>query len=218
MPDNDQAKNTDTFIRRGWHTRGYMPHRDDCGLVQHVTFRLADSLPDSAIMRIEHELESIPETERSNTQQTRFHEWLDAGHGSCLLRVPIIAYMVIDTLHHFDERRYHLHAWVVMPNHVHVLFQPINDWPLAKIVASWKKFTARRINDFKKANLEIGDPLRAICGQGPVWHREYWDRYIRDQSHYERVIAYIHNNPVNAGLVGNQEDWVWSSANSQELT
>ncbi|MCL7455160.1 MAG: hypothetical protein M8467_19160, partial [Anaerolineae bacterium] len=47
---------------------------------------------------------------------------------------------------------------------------------------------------------------------GGVWMREYWDRYIRDERHFEAVVAYIHDNPVKAGLVKNAEDWPWSSA------
>jgi REP element-mobilizing transposase RayT len=90
-----------------------------------------------------------------------------------------------------------------MPNHVHVLFQPMNGWTVAKIVASWKKFTARRICD------GLRDHGKGIA---PVWHREYWDRYIRDQRHFQRTILYIHANPVKAGLVARAENWRWSSA------
>jgi type I restriction enzyme R subunit/putative DNA methylase len=104
----------------------------------------------------------------------------------------------------FDSERYRLLAWVVMPNHVHVLFQPINGWTVAKIVASWKKFTARKICEYRR---------NGAAGAGhPVWHREYWDRYIRDQNHLAQAIEYIHLNPVKAGLVATLETWRWSSA------
>jgi type I restriction enzyme R subunit/putative DNA methylase len=106
----------------------------------------------------------------------------------------------------FDLQRYRLLAWVVMPNHVHVLFQPVAGWTIAKIVASWKKFTAHKICDDRR---DGGDGT-----DGPVWHREYWDRYIRDQRHFEQVVEYVHLNPVNAGLVDRAENWKWSSAYS----
>ena len=71
-------------------------------------------------------------------------------------------------------------------------------------MASWKKFTARGICDYRRSS---GD---GPCG--PVWHREYWDRYIRDRGHFEKTVEYIHLNPVKAGLVGSAEQWRWSSA------
>ncbi len=90
-------------------------------------------------------------------------------------------------------------------------------WTVAKIVASWKKFTARRICDFFKtgiaactspgnANLLIG------TSPTPIWHREYWDRFIRDDRHLRQAIDYIHMNPVKAGLVATPEEWPFSSA------
>lgn len=47
---------------------------------------------------------------------------------------------------------------------------------------------------------------------GPVWQREYYDRFIRDENHYEKVVEYIRENPVKAGLVEHAEDWKFSSA------
>jgi REP element-mobilizing transposase RayT len=90
-----------------------------------------------------------------------------------------------------------------MPNHVHVLFEPTKGWTVAKIVAAWKKFTARSICDDRRST-----------GDGPVWHREYWDRFIRDQRHFQQAVEYIHLNPVKAGIVAKAENWVWSSAYS----
>lgn len=107
--------------------------------------------------------------------------------------------MVQSVLLYFDSRRYRLLAWIVMPNHVHALFQPQDGWTVAEIVASWKKFTSR----------EIG---RLVKARASVWHREYWDRYIRDRRHFDQTLRYIHLNPVKAGLVPKPEDWRWSSA------
>ena len=82
---------------------------------------------------------------------------------------------------------------------------------MAKIVASWKKFTAARINDWRReqpghANLPIGST------PPPVWHREYWDRYIRNDAHLAEAAGYIRENPAAAGLVARAEDWPWGSA------
>ena len=157
---------------RGWHSRGYLPHYDGRSLVQHVTLHLGDSLPRAVIERIERSLAMVGEDQRSMERRKRLHEWIDAGHGRCVLREPSIAEMVQNTFLHFAGDRYQLHAWVVMPNHIHVLFEPMAGWTLAKIVASWKKFTARKIRDFLRtangrANQEIGVPGKKT---GPVWH------------------------------------------------
>ena len=187
-----------------WHSRGYLPHFESSAATQHVTFHLADSVPRSALERLESELKELPAGKRDVERRKRVEAWIDAGLGSCALREPGIADMVQGSLLNFDAERYRLLAWVVMPNHVHSLFQPINGWTLAKIVASWKKFTARRICDARRKSGEE-------CGE-PVWHREYWDRFIRDRRHFEQSVQYIHLNPVNAGLADAAEKWRWSSA------
>ena len=151
----------------GWHNRGYLPHFDGAETVQHVTFHLADSLPKEVVDRLDEETGSLPEEKQDVARRKRVDAWIDVGHGSCLLQNPGIADMVQTTLLYFDTQRYRLLAWVVMPNHVHVLFQPLIGWSVAKIVASWKKFTARKIGDsLKKATDVPGEVSR-------VWHREY---------------------------------------------
>jgi REP element-mobilizing transposase RayT len=185
----------------GWHSRGYIPHFDGSDVTQHVTFHLADSLPKSGLLRLESKLKNFTINKRDAERRKRVDAWVDAGHGSCVLRKPKLAQMAQESLLTFDSERYLLLAWVVMPNHVHVLFQPIQGWTVARIVTAWKKFTARKICDD-----------RQVSSGTPIWHREYCDRYIRDQAHLEQVIQYIHMNPVKAHLVSEPEKWRWSSA------
>jgi len=64
----------------------------------------------------------------------------------------------------------------------------------------------------QEANREIGAPRTAA----PVWHREYWDRFIRNERHFQQAVEYIHQNPVKAGLVERPEQWPWSSASIME--
>ena len=187
-----------------WHNRGYLPHFECAELPQHVTFHLADSFVQNALRQLESELRFLPEKDRSVERRKRLEDWIDAGQGSCVLRRPAIADMTQASLLHFDAQRYRLLAWVVMPNHVHALFTPMVGWTVAQIVASWKKFTARKICDSRRGDRE--GPT------GPVWHREYWDRFIRDRRHLVQTIEYIHLNPVKARLVGAAESWRWSSA------
>jgi REP element-mobilizing transposase RayT len=99
----------------------------------------------------------------------------------------------------FDGERYRMHAWVVMPNHVHALFTPLNGLGLAEILRSWKSFTS------KEANKLLGQT-------GHFWQCEYFDRFIRDAEHFDNVVRYIESNPVKAGLCHSPDDWPFGSA------
>lgn len=78
----------------------------------------------------------MPKTDAGRERRKSIEAWLDAGAGSCVLRCPEIARMVQDSLLRFHGERYRLFAWCIMPNHVHVLVEPI--MPLSCIVKSWK--------------------------------------------------------------------------------
>lgn len=174
---------------KGWHSRGYLPHLDAPGVIQAVTFRLADSLPEAALER----LADAPEHIRRRSIAT----FLDAGYGACHLAAPDVAAQVEHALLFGDGDRYRLLAWVIMPNHVHVLIEP--KIPLPGIVHSWKSFTAKAIN-------------RVLGLQGRLWQPDYYDRFIREDGHLHTVITYIEDNPVNAGLCRSAEEWQFSSA------
>jgi len=192
---------------RGWHSRGYLPHFDSNDVIQHVTFHLADSLPKDAVSRLMAEIELLDPDRKAIEKRIRLEALIDAGYGTCWLRRSDCARIVQDSLLHFDGERYRLLAWVVMPNHVHVLFQTLEGWSMDTVVASWKTFTANA----------IGRAVRQPNASQPhVWHPEFWDRFIRDAKHLASAIAYIHNNPVKAGLVTHPEDWPWSSAGRAE--
>jgi REP element-mobilizing transposase RayT len=153
---------------KGWHSRHYLPHFDSQDVIQFVTFRLADSLPAEAILRLK--AADRPETLR--------HEMLDHGWGACWLKSDFIARLVEDAFLAFDGTRYRLHAWTIMPNHVHVLFTVLPVASLGNIVGSWKRFTARQANQQLKRS-------------GPFWQTEYWDRFIRSETHFAAAESYI---------------------------
>ena len=113
-PLTDEEK---SFGFLGWHERGYLPHCDFPGLVQFVTFRLADSMPSSRRGEWEHLLA----LEDDRKKRTKLEEYLDTGVGECLLRDARVATVAEKALLHFHLDRYELLAWCVMPNHVHVL-------------------------------------------------------------------------------------------------
>ena len=194
MQERDESPLTPSD--RGWHGRGYIPHFESSAVIQTVTCRLADALPQEVATRIFEEVQDRPDAEPE--YRRRVEAWLDAGHGCCALRRPEAAKLVVDAWEHFDGVRYRLHAWVVMPNHFHVLLQVIAPHALGEVVGSWKRFTATRIN-------------RMLGRRGQLWQEDYWDRYIRDEAHYQNAVHYIHENPVKACLATKAENWPWSS-------
>jgi REP element-mobilizing transposase RayT len=178
---------------KGWTSRGYLPHFDASTLIQAITFRLADSLPKAAYDDL---AATAPD---DSVLRRRIEAMIDSGRGACWLRDPSIAAIVQDSLWNFDGERYRLIAWTLMPNHVHVMIEQMEGFLLADCVHAWKSFTA------KAANKHLGRT-------GAFWAPEYFDRYIRDQAHFDSAVHYIHENPVKAGLVVRSEDWQWSSA------
>jgi 8-oxo-dGTP diphosphatase len=115
-----------------------------------------------------------------------------------------VARMFVSALSHGENvhRAYDLGAWVVMPNHVHIVIQPYE--PLPKIMRWLKTATANR------ANKIVG-----ITGD-PFWQREYYDHWIRSAKELNSITAYIERNPVSADLVSHPEEWPWSSANNAD--
>ena len=98
-----------------------------------------------------------------------------------------------------------------MPNHCHVLIETLENILLGKIELSWKNYTARFIHDYiNQTDLQLSKNYSQK--NSPVWHRDYWDRYIRDKCHFLAVLDYIVMNPVKAGLVAQPDDWARSSA------
>jgi REP-associated tyrosine transposase len=186
-----------------WRSRGYLPHFDQPGLVQSLTFRLHDAVPSAVIDSWKTRLAWIENLPAADPREVKLRKLLsryeDAGHGSCWLRDKRIAALVEEALLHFDGQRYRVIAWCVMPNHVHGLIETRGGWPLARIVHSWKSYTSHAANQ--------------ILGlSGDFWFREYHDRFIRDDEHFAKAVAYIEQNPVQARLVNAREEWRWSSA------
>ncbi len=174
-----------------------LPHWQQDDVWVFVTWRLGDSLPKVKLEKWTEDrsfwLSQHPEPWDEKTEDEyherfshQIDEWLDQGSGSCLLKSPANATIVAEALKHFDGERYQLGSFVVMPNHVHVLFRPFAAHSLADIVKSWKGFTAREIN-------------KQLGKTGSLWQEEYWDRLIRSEKHFLKVAAYIRDNPKGGG-------------------
>jgi putative DNA methylase len=182
---------------RRWYNSNYLPHFDAGEIPQFVTYRLAGSLPVSIRQFYKQQLAE------GRISEIDYHhaidKYLDEGKGPDHLKRREVASIIEENFLRFDGEKYRLHAWVIMPNHGHVLFTPINGFTLEKIIHSMKSFTANRAN--------------AILGRtGPFWAREYYYRYIRSREHFLNTINYIDNNPVKARLCRQASDWPFGSA------
>lgn len=179
-------------------TRNRLPHRQQDGITYFITFRLADSLPQSLLGRWKLErakwLKVHPEpwsekveAEYHRRFTTRVEDWLDEGHGGCQLHDPAIRECLESVLRRFNGERYRLHSWVIMPNHAHLLVSLAKNESLEKIMNGWKGVSARKIN-------------RLQGTRGVVWMKDYFDRMIRDAAHFWRIARYIRRNPVKIKL------------------
>ena len=179
---------------KGWYASKNLPHFDSPGTTQFITWRLADSMPVSR----RHEWEAFLQLEDESAKRKQIELYIDRGLGACHLRDHRVAEIVQECLWRSDGVKYRLFAWVLMPNHVHVLVE-LWEVPMGKLMQEWKGYTA------KQANKLLGT-------RGAFWADDYFDRYIRDETHFRRVRRYIKVNPVRANLVKAPEDWVWCSA------
>lgn len=165
-------------------------HQDDKHVF--VTFRLADSLPQVKLRDLQEKksiwLKGHPkpwdvevEKEYYDKFALTIDRWLDANYGECLLKLPQNRKITEDALLYFDGERYYLKAFVVMPNHVHLLMQMKEGFNLEKVMYSLKSFTAKQIN-------------KVMHRTGRLWQSEYFDRIIRSEEHYKHVLKYIVSN------------------------
>ena len=164
-----------------------------------ITYHLADSMPAAVLARWNEELASLTLEAAEYERRKRIEAYLDTGKGACWLKQDEIAAVVEGALLFFDNERYRLHAWVIMPNHVHYLLTPFPDRSLSNIIFSQKSYTANQAN-------------RILRHTGQFWFEDYFDRYIRDEQHFQAAVNYIEANPMKAGLCKSPEEWRWSSA------
>lgn len=208
-------------------TRRNLPHWDLPGAIYFVTTCLEGSIPaqgllDLARHREAMSLQSKPAqlTEASWKQHqwklgfVEREKWLDRSPASQHLADHRLANIVQSALLHFDRVRYDLIAWVIMPSHYHWVFRPCESWvqslgdtadmrsPRERIQHSVNRYTALECN-------------RLLQQRGSFWQHESYDHCIRDEGELERIVNYIHANPVKAGLVMQAEAYVFSSLHCQ---
>ena len=184
-------------------SRHNLPHWGQCSRLVFVTFRLADSLPAEVLAKWSAEREewlaahpepwdAVTAREYSAEFLGRREHWLDAGHGSCVLAREDCRSAVSDALLHYNGKRYQLHSYVIMPNHVHVLLEIADGDDLSNVVRDWKSFTSKAIS-------------KLLGSSGAIWQSDYFDRLIRNGDHYNNVVSYIRQNVCQIARSGNCE-------------
>ncbi len=164
----------------GWHENGYLPHREAPGLVQFVKFRLADAFP----LELRSEWEGLLKIVDDRKRLIELEAYLDKGRGQCHLQRADIAAIVENSLLLRHDVHYERRSWVIMPNHVHLLFL-VQDVPMWQLVDAWKGFTAKEVN-------------KVLGRKGQFWQKGDWDTYMREEKHESKTRRYIENNPTKA--------------------
>ena len=166
-----------------------LPHWRQDGVTYFVTFRTADSLPQTKVRRwaalraqwIEDHPEPLSKADRQEFAELfpmQIQQWLDNGYGARLLRDPDLRAIVEDSLRYYDQKNYLLHEYVVAANHVHVMVTPLPGNSLSSVIGAWKAFTAKRIN-------------RRIGRRGVFWQEESYDHIVRSAEDVARIRLYI---------------------------
>lgn len=195
----------------------HLPHLQPTGGTFFVTFNLYGSITKEVFDRWEEEYAF----EKEKIIQLSIDKNADLEHlgklyfakrdkfldtykeGNHYLKSDTLAKIVADSLHFWDNKKIELYSFCIMSNHVHVVLRLLNDteienpWSLDKFMQSIKSFSA------KKCNTLLGQ-------EGRFWQEESYDRLVRDDVELRRILIYILNNPVKAGLCQQMKDWKWS--------
>ena len=210
--------------------RRRLPHWQPPGASYFVTYRLVGTIPYTILEQLRQERERL--LSQPNKANFSARDWqiqvdkkifalwdnyLDNHVNIRWLAVPGVANMIHKSFYYYAGDKYHLRAYAIMPNHVHILISPIEDsiailqqapndktkkGLLSPIMHSLKSYTANQANKILERN-------------GQFWQHESYDHWVRDEEEFCRIVYYIENNPVKAGLAIRPEDWLYSSAHDR---
>ena len=170
---------------------GHLPHWNQTQKLYAVTFRLCDSLPKNVIEAFMQESilkfsnnSADFQTKREAYFYKKMMDYMDAGYGKCILKDKAVRKIVEQGFEYMNNTSACMHAYVVMPNHVHAVIETKCNEDLHDIIRNFKRYTACQINHL-------------LNRKGHVWQSEYYDRIIRNYRHYENAINYIIHNPCH---------------------
>lgn len=198
-----------------------LPHWRQEGATYFTTFRLADSIPRFVLESWElsrriwleahgiqlkwqvedperyaaayHQVHEIERQRYEKEQAKQLHVELDRCHGCCVLQDKAVSECVAEALM-FEADHWWVGDFVIMPNHVHLLVQPLSGFPLEESLGSIKKFVSRQLKTLDR------ERERWMLPEGSLWQHESYDRIVRDDTELGQYRKYIANNPSKAKL------------------
>jgi REP element-mobilizing transposase RayT len=204
--------------------RRRLPHWDLPGAIYFVTTCLHGSIPAQGLLDIElyrARLARRRQPANLSAEQWKVHQWkllfaraedwLDRQPAVRHLEDPRLAKEVQDSVYHFAGERYDLLAYVVMPSHLHWVFQPLDEWSKRPAPSAKNRSPRERIMHSLKLHTAI-ECNKLLGRRGTFWQQESYDHCVVDEDELGRIIEYVEWNPVRAGLVQSPEQWPFSSA------
>ena len=191
-----------------------LPHYQPAEATFFVTFRLAGSIPKDVIRRLrenhqllekgilqQHDLSEKEKRELQYAGQKRLFADVDAfldtnPNEPYWCREKAVAEIGVEAIHYRDTKQYDLHAYTIMPNHVHMMMTLLPGAPvLFKVMQHLKRISAKSSNKFLNRT------------GSEFWENESYDHVVRDKNEFYRILNYILRNPVKAGFVKEWQDW-----------
>jgi len=181
--------------------RGRLPHWEVVDGIYFITIRLHGCLPKSVLNELAAIASDASEKDwlvKSRRYFMKMEKWLHQHSDRDDLQNPMLAQLVANAFQYYAAQEiWKLHAYTIMPNHVH-FFVTLKNKDLRTAVVDFKKYTAREGNRIaRKKGL-------------PFWQQEWFDHWARSPEEADSIIRYIHNNPVKAGYVKKWRDWPYS--------
>jgi putative transposase len=227
--------------QHGLVRRRRLPHWDLPGATYFITTCLEGSIPAEGLLDLARFRASVTKMRRpTGKSQTeceidtwkrtfaRCDDWLDNKPHVRHLAEPRLAAVVAESCYHWAGQRYDLLAYVVMPSHLHLVFGPLAVGQIANLSKSAtnpgqignlphderpRRVRSERERIMHSLKLHTAIECNRLLGQrGKFWQEESYDHCARDDDELERIINYVEQNPVKAGLVAHAEQWPFSSA------
>ncbi len=196
----------DTELRRR-----NLPHLERRGASYFITWRLAGTIPTELLDKLRFQTRALAgraEDSRNDSKKreqaaaehkrlfAQFDRFLDAGNtGPKFLADPRMAEIVLNVVK--DQTSIaSIDCFTVMPNHAHILFTPIAPHTARDVMKRIKQISAYRC-------------LKIDRSASPFWEEENYDHIVRE-GEWARILIYILQNPVVAGLCKHWRDWPWT--------
>ncbi len=198
--------------------RRKLPHLQPLSGTFFVTYRLHSSLPVSTKQQLREEFNT--EKSRLATLESGYGEAIDelnrryfgrfdalldlCAYGPAYLVVDAVAQIVANSWHYWDGQRIDLIAYSIMPNHVHAVFTLMGEETELGKVNSLR----RHMHSIKSYSAHKANNILALSGS--FWEEESYDRLVRSEEELRRIVRYVLNNPVKAGLCQDWKAWKWN--------